>query len=483
MRIRKNQVKKRPRSFSSSAIEDENNLKTLTNNSGATNVCDSCWNENNSSKQEVQNSISTIQRRGSSPSQFPKTQLSRLSPPVVRVNSPPNNEDLDEVEKQLGDMLEATIASIESGVQLNPKESPGNKSKFQCGGQLIDIDDENSPLSFFTGSFNYFFRPRKRYNDNLYHQPAQYSSWSSDMYNAEKVAKENDCRRRPSLLNIGRTQSLEPSWTTKQGCTQNSSPARSNFVNASPPLSSEASGYDTEDRIDEYTMMLHSNPDLFLASVRKGCVSSGVQNTIHTPQYSTKRRGSKKPTMKEVGRAKTLEPSWTPESSPTKNRYTILRGNNEYHEVDYNNENRNTFDYNELDTHVIKTHSVPETNNRFVDNINTVCSNDAWAPDIIGTPPRRSELYEEDFNYSPLYSTYGRRFRSKSLAPCIPIETKSPERGNLVQLRKFLSQGNLIGTTAMPIYSRELPPQVLFENTEKRRYMDRYYASIHSRFY
>ena len=456
--------------MSNSAIEDENNLKALTNNCGATIECDSCWNENNSSKQQVQKNI---QRRGSSPSQFPNTQISRLSPPVVRVNSPPNNEDLDAVEKQLGDMLEATIASIESGVQLNPKESPGNKKKFRCGGQLIDIDDENSPLSFFTGSFNYFFRPRKRYNDNLYHQPAQYSSLSSDMYKEEKVAKENGSTRRPSLCNIGRTQSLEPSWTTEQGCTQTPSPTRSNFVNSSPPLSSEASGYDTEDRIDEYMMMLHSNPDLFLASVRKGCLSSGIQNTLHTPQYHTKRRLSKKPTMKEVGRAKTLEPSWTPESSPTKSRYANLTCNKGYHKVDYNNDHCEKFDYNELGTLVKKTHSAPETQATFFNNLNTVCSNDAWAPAII----------EEDFNYSPLYPTYGRRFRSKSLAPYIPIETKSPERGNSVQLRKFLSQGNLIGTTAMPIYSRELPPQVLFENTEKRRYMDRYYASISSRLY
>ena len=465
-----NDFKGRPRSFSSSTVEKANQSNVLNSLCGATKERDNnTINDNN--KQNVIDTLPPIQRRGSSPSKFHSDQFSRLSPPVVRVNSPQNNEDLDAVEKHLGDMLEATIASIESGIPFKPKDSLLDENTFTSGGQLVDIDDEDSPLSFFTGSFNYFFRPRKRYTDNSYHQPAQYASWSSDISSADQHVGERDKRKRPSVRDIGRTQSLEPSWTIPQESQKTSS--TSEFSRDSS-LFSETSGFDTEDQIDEYMMMLHSNPELFLASVRKGCVSSQVQNLLNVPRSSTNARRNRRPSMKEIDRAQTLDPSWTVESSPTEQRYSELGCSKEHDVLSYNN------DYESHDTYVRKTQSFPESEVIFCNSADRTGPNEAWTPTIIVTPPSRSGSFITDVHSGPASSIYGRKVRSRSLAPI--VETRLSEQEEAIKLRKFLSHDNLITKGVLSIYPEEYwPSRTPFDRTEDRRFIDRYYASISSK--
>ena len=406
--------------------------------------------------------------------------------PIVRVNSPPNNDDLDAVEKQLGDMLEATIASIESGARIMPRESLADTITLKSGGQMVDIGDDDSPLSFFTGSFNYFFRPKERYKTDSYHQPAQYLSWSSNISSSDEYTQNRKCQERANLQCIGRTKSLEPSWTTNETPIENVSRID---CHSSSPLSSGTSGFDTEDQMDEYMMMLHSNPELFLASVRKGCMSSEIKSALNGNCFSQKQYLNKKPTMKEIGRAQTLEPSWTPDSYPTKQFYCNNKDDNESFQRRYGiDENVEITNYNNSHALVRSTQSFPATrsnlsNPGLFNTFNLSPENESWAPTIILTPPNRSECFLSDFELISQSPVHGKKFRSKSLAPHIPIDELSSARGESIKLRKFLSQGNLIATSAMPLSSRELPSRILFENTEKRRYIDRYYMSISSRIF
>ena len=481
-------VKMRQRSFSSSAVESETDSNTLTNECGASKECDKSIEMDIVDKLYLDHMTIQSQRRGSSPSKLSTDKFKRLSPPIVRVNSPPNNDDLDAVEKQLGDMLEATIASIESGARITHMESLADKIPYKSRGQLVDIDDDDSPLSFFTGSFNYFFSPKERYKTDSYDQPAQYSSWSSNISSSEEYTKNGNCQKRPNMRCIGRTKSLEPSWTTNENQIENVSEIQPH-CNSSSPLSSAASGFDTEDQIDEYMMMLHSNPELFLASVRKGCMSSEVKNALNGNYFSPKRRRNKKPSMKELGRAQTLEPSWTPESSPTRNFHSNNQINEEpcqpRYVIDENVEMIDDYNPHAL---VRSTQSFPATrvnlsNPSIFNSFNMSTSNEAWTPSIIVTPPSSSKHFLSDFESIPQPILHGKKFRSKSLAPHVPIDELSSAREESIKLRKFLSQGNLIATSAMPFSSRELPSRILFENAEKRRYIDRYYMSISSRIF
>ena len=476
----------RKRSFSSSDVGSETNINTILNESGARKDCDNENEKGISDENYIDQLIIPVQRRGSSPSKIITDQSKRLSPPIVRVNSPPNNEDLDAVEKQLGEMLEATIASIESGAILSPKEPVTDKFTYRSGGQLLDGDDDDSPLSFFTGSFNYFFRPKERYKTDSYHQPAQYSSWSSNISNNEEYTENNRYQKRPNMSSIGRTKSLEPSWTSDEYPTPSMTSTKSDLP--APSLeSSGTSGFDTEDQIDEYMMMLHSNPELFLASVRKGCVPSELEIAINENEMSLKPSLNRNPTLKNLGRAQTLEPSWTPEASPTRNFFHNCTIKTELSKNRYDkDDNEKLLDYCTPHAIVRNTQSFPEPGmnlsySNFPHNITTSSSNETWVPNIIVTPPSRRGRFESDYESGPSPFVYHKKIRSKSLGPHIPIgEIPSPSSKS-IKLRKFLSQGNLIATSAMPLHSRELPSRVLFENTEKRRFIDRYYMSIISR--
>ena len=482
-----NEIKVRLRSFSSSAVENEPDSDTLTSEFGARKECDN-RNERDAINELYIDPMTILpQRRGSSPSKLSTDQSNRLSPPIVRVNSPPNNDDLDAVEKQLGDMLEATIASIESGAKMLPMKSMEDKFVFRGGDQDGNIDDDDSPLSYFTGSFNYFFRPKDRYKNYSYHQPAQYSSWSSNISNNVESERNTTSQRRVNLKSIGRAKSLEPSWTTDVNPTHNVDIIQSDFP--SSPLSTETSGFDTEDQIDEYMMMLHSNPELFLASVRKGCISSEVKNIINGNGLSSKRSSNRKPTMKDLGRAQTLEPSWTPDTAPTKHFLDNNKNDTQYCGTRYFiDRNAKIMDSINPYTEVRSTQSFPGTefHSSYPDipnNMYSSSSNEARVPSIIVSPPSSLERFLSDFeSVSPSY-VYHKRFRSKSLAPYVPIDELSSTRSESIKLRKFLSQGNLRATSALPLSSRELPSRVLFENTEKRRYIDRYYMSIISRIF
>ena len=480
-----NEIRVRLRSFSSSAVESEPDSDTLTNEFGARKECDNRNERDAIDKLYIDPMTLPTQRRGSSPSKLSTDQSNRLSPPIVRVNSPPNNDDLDAVEKQLGDMLEATIASIESGAKMLPMKSMENKIEFRGGDQHGNIDDDDSPLSYFTGSFNYFFRPKERYKNYSYHQPAQYSSWSSNISNNDEYERNTASPKRANLKSIGRAKSLEPSWTTEVNPTQNVDMRQSDFP--SSPLSTQTSGFDTEDQIDEYMMMLHSNPELFLASVRKGCISSEVKNVINENALASKRSSNKKPSMKDLGRAQTLEPSWTPDTVPTKNFVANNKINAQYCGTRYFIDRKaKIMDNINPYTLVRSTQSFPETGfhssyPNIPNDINSFTLNEARVPSIIVSPPSSLERFLSDFeSVSPSY-VYHKRFRSKSLAPYVPIDELSSTRRESIKLRKFLSQGNLRATSALPLSSRELPSRVLFENTEKRRYIDRYNMSIISR--
>ena len=483
---KENEIKVRQRSFSSSDVEVETDSNTLTNECGARKDCDNRNERDAIDKHYINPTTHPIQRRGSSPSKFSTDLFKRLSPPIVRVNSPPNNEDLDAVEKQLGDMLEATIASIESGAKILPKESMEDKITFRSGGQLVDIDDDDSPLSFFTGSFNYFFRPKERYKNYSNHQPAQYSSWSSNIENNDEYVLNRNCQKRTNLRSIGRTKSLEPSWKSDVKEDQSIEINLPNFPTPSP-LSSGTSGFDTEDQIDEYMMMLHSNPELFLASVRKGCMSSEIKNIINGSELPSKYSSKRKPTMKDLGRAQTLEPSWTPDTDTTENFYSKSRINTEYNRTRYDrDENSEIMEYINHNPLVRNTQSFQETefhrsNPKLSNDLNISSSNETRVPSIIVSPASRRDRFLSEFDSIPPSFVYHKRFRSKSLAPYVPSDEISSARRESIKLRKFLSQGNLRATSALPLSSRELPPRALFENTEKRRYIDRYYMSIISR--
>ena len=482
-----NEIKVRLRSFSSSAVESEPDSDTLTNEFGARKECDNRNERDAINKLYIDPMTIRTQRRGSSPSKLSIDQSNRLSPPVVRVNSPPNNDDLDAVEKQLGDMLEATIASIESGANMLPMKSMEDKIVFRGGDKHSNIDDDDSPLSYFTGSFNYFFRPKERYKNYSYNQPAQYSSWSSNISNNDEYERNTASHQRANLKNIGRAKSLEPSWTTEGNATQNVDITQPDFPASS--ISPETSRCDTEDQIDEYMMMLHSNPELFLASVRKGCISSDVKNVLDGNALALKRSPNRKPTMKDLGRAQTLEPSWTPDAVPTNNFVANNKTNTQYCETRYFIDRNAKITDNMNPYNLVRsTESFPGTGfhssyPNIPNDINSFSLNEARVPSIIVSPPSSLERFLSDFeSVSPSY-VYHKRFRSKSLAPYVPIDELSSTRRESIKLRKFLSQGNLRATSALPLSSRELPSRVLFENTEKRRYIDRYYMSIISRIF
>ena len=460
---RQNSGKMRQRSFSNSDVEKENPSIDLINLCGAIKECDTS-NIDDSFGCHVNDIQSPNQRRGSTPSKFPSDTIKRLSPPVVRVNSPQNNEDLDAVEKQLGDMLEATIASIESGIPFKSQDS------YVRGGQIANTDDEDSPLSFFTGSFNYFFKPQKRYSNNSYHQPAQYSSWSSDISSTDQLEKSTNFRRRQSLRDIGRTQSLDPPLNTRPENNQHSYATRLGFP-GEYLSGTESSGFDTEDQIDEYMMLLHSNPELFLASVRKNGGSFETQQEQNTERTSTKRQLKRKPSIKDLGRAQTLEPSWTPESSTREDIYTRGNCNDEFHKPHDHNRDVTPYYYKDHHAYVRKTKSVPETKEVFCDDLSTTRNNNVLAPTIIVTPPSQRPYGNFEFNAIAPSSIYHRKLRSKSLALNIARETISSNEEESIKLRKFLSQGNLIRKNVGE--ARELPSQKLFENGENRRYTDR----------
>ena len=486
------------RSLSSSTLENDHETSFLINPSGAIRQRD---NESNPRYGDYQISDNTtpVQRRECIPSEFTKTQLNmdtnltsaelspstkevgpsngtnnpliRLSPPVVRINSPPNNADLEDVEKQLNSMLEATIASIESGTPIKPKELLPGMDSFKNGGQLVDIDDEDSPLSFFTGSFNYFFQPRKRYDDGSYHQEAKYSSWSSDVSTADQTIHPSQTirprrdGRRQSMRDIGRAKSLEPSWI-KESWDNNHSRSTNQIPQESSPHNSNSSTMDTDDQIDEYMMMLHSNPDLFLASIRKGYMSSGIHKAIDNSPSSANRVLRPKPRMKDIGRAQTLEPSWIPESLTIDSRYVALNKVSPKSKRSY--DIPDIFIYGDgKEAHLRKVgRSAPHLPllRKFP------------PPAIIVTPPSRAEFHESENNSISLSALYGRKMRSKSLAPDITEESSFPHnQEDSVTLRKFLSHGNLLGNDKTPMSATELRPELSLEYNEiRRRYIDRY---------
>ena len=400
----------------------------------------------------------------------------RLSPPVVRINSPPNNADLEDVEKQLNSMLEATIASIESGTPIKSKVLLPEMDSFNGGGQLVDIDDEDSPLSFFTGSFNYFFKPRKRYGDGSYHQEAKYSSWSSDVSTADQTIHPRRDGRRQSMRDIGRAKSLEPSWI-KESWNNNHSRSTNQLTQENSPNHSHSSTlYDTDDQIDEYMMMLHSNPDLFLASIRKGYLSSEIHKAIDKSPFSVNRALKPKPSMKEIGRAQTLEPSWTPESMTIDRRYVALKKESpkNNHSLDV----PDIFNYGDgKETHLRKVaRSGPEATEVFSEDFSPLRSINSFPPAIIVTPPSRAEFDEAESNPISLSALCGRKMRSKSLAPDITEQSMFPHiQEESVRLRKFLSHGNLLGNDKSSMNSTDLRPQLSLDYNEiRRRYIDRY---------
>ena len=481
--------KERQPSISSSTLENDQETSFLINPSGAIQQRD---NEPNQRCGDYQISDTPLQRRGSIPSKFTNNPLNmdtnltspelnpiitevgasngannpmiRLSPPVVRINSPPNNADLDDVEKQLNSMLEATIASIESGTPVKPKELLPGMGSVKSGGQLVDIDDEDSPLSFFTGSFNYFFQPRKRYSDGSYHQEAKYSSWSSDVSTADQTIHPRGDRRRQSIRDIGRAKSLEPSWI-KESWNNSHSRSPNQVTQENSPHYSNSSTIDTDDQIDEYMMMLHSNPDLFLASIRKGYMSSGIHKAIDNSPSSVNRVLRPKPRMKDVGRAQTLEPSWIPESLTIGSRYVALnkvspKSNRSYDIPDI-------FKYGDgKEAHLRKV-------GRSAPHLPLLRK---FPPAIIVTPPSRAEFHESENNSISLSALYGRKMRSKSLAPDITEDATFPHnQEDSVKLRKFLSHGNLLGNDKTSMSSTGLHPELSLEYNEiRRRYIDRY---------
>ena len=381
-----NEIKVHLRSLSSSEVESEPDSNTLTNEFGARKECDNRNERDAIDKLYIDPMTIPTQRRGSSPSKLSTDQSYRLSPPIVRVNSPPNNDDLDAVEKQLGDILEATIASIESGANMLPMKSMEDKIVFRGEDKHSNIDDDDSPLSYFTGSFNYFFRPKERYKNYSYHQQAQYSSWSSNISNNEEYERNTTSQKRVNLKSIGRAKSLEPSWTTEVSPSQNVDITQSGFPSSA--LSPETSGFDTDDQIDEYMMMLHSNPELFLASVRKGCISSEIKNVINGNGLPSKRSSNRKPTMKDLGRAQTLEPSWTPDTGPTKNFFSNNKNNTQYCGNRYFiDRNTKVMDYINPYTLVRSTQSFPGTgfhssNPNIPNNMSSSSSKEARVPSL-----------------------------------------------------------------------------------------------------
>ena len=499
-------IVQKERQRSSSTLEDEHETTFLINASGAIQQRDNEPNQRYGDYQISDNyiDIKPVQRRGSIPSKFTnnplnietnltKTELEsltkevgpsngatnpmiRLSPPVVRINSPPNNADLEDVEKQLNSMLEATIASIESGTPIKPKVLLPEIESFQGGGQLVDIDDEDSPLSFFTGSFNYFFKPRKRYGDGSYHQEAKYSSWSSDVSTADQTIHPRRDGRRQSMRDIGRAKSLEPSWI-KESWNNNHSRSTHQLTQENSPHHSHSSTMDTDDQIDEYMMMLHSNPDLFLASIRKGYLSSEVHKAIDKSPFSVNRALKPKPSMKDIGRARTLEPSWTPESLTIDNRYVALK--KESPKTNCSLDVPDIFNYGDgKETNLRKVaRSGPEATEVFSEDFSPFRSIDTFPPPaIIVTPPSRAEFHESESNSVSLSALCGRKMRSKSLAPDITEQSMFPHnQEESVKLRKFLSHGNLLGNYKTSMNSTELRPELSLDYNEiRRRYIDRY---------
>ena len=487
----------RPQSLSSSTVENRKLDVGLYHLSGATDTKSDMQGNNAtkmtsfpmaSEKPEPQTTLPINQRRGSSPSKLHLEECRQLSPPIVRINSPQNNEDLDAVEKHLGDMLEATIASIESGFQFKSTTKQHKFTSAMHSSHNSVKDDQDSPMSFFTGSLNYFLKPCKRYDDNEYAQPAQYSSWSTDVSSADwtnEASTSASKKRRAIMREFGKTQSLEPSWTTTSEDThasEQSSPKHT--LEFSPTYSdqhrlcSETSEFDSEDQIDEYMMMLHSNPELFLASVRKGYVPTSNFKNYVPPCNSTpgmKHRLSK-PKMKEIGRAQTLEPSWTPETSPKKQRSRYC--------ADIITSSSDRFEKKDFDSgYVRKTQSFPETDTTVYGNISNRNDHDdepsTYNPSIIITPPSRSSSFVNRLQYAPQFSIMksgsgSRQIRSHSLAP----EKIHAEAAEAVHIKRFLSHGNLISQQhgeGLNSSIEYLPLLSTYEDNLSQTVHDRYY--------